>query len=73
MSVTPPNDGKVRPEDIQSKLNEIQGDALEQVEEAKSQLLAVGLGIGIVLLLVAFILGRRRGQSKATVIEVRRH
>lgn len=73
MSVLPPNDPKVRPEDIQAKLNEIQGDAMEQVEEAKSQLLAVGIGIGIVLLLVAFLLGRRRGQSKATVIEVRRH
>lgn len=63
---------RVTPEDIRSKLTEIQGEATEQVEAAKNQLIAVGALVGILLLIVAFLLGRRGGKRASAVIEVRR-
>ena len=63
---------KVTPQDIRNKLGEIQGDATQQVEGARNQLLAVGAGVGLVLLILAFLLGRRGGKRSSTIIEVRR-
>jgi hypothetical protein len=65
-------DDRITPEDIRSKLNEIQGEATQQVEGARSQLLAAGAGIALVLLVLAFILGRRAGKRSSAIIEVRR-
>jgi hypothetical protein len=64
--------GRIEPDDIKAKLADIQGEATQTVEGAKSQLLAVGAGIAIVALLVAFLLGRRAGRRASAVIEVRR-
>lgn len=64
---------RVTPEDIRSKLTEIQGEATEQVEAAKNQVIAVGVLLGILLLMIAFLLGRRGGKRASAVIEVRRN
>ena len=63
---------RISRDDIKSKLGEIQGDALEQVEDTKNQLLAIGAGVGLLLLIAAFLLGRRGGRRSSAVIEVRR-
>jgi hypothetical protein len=63
---------RVTPEDIRSKLTEIQGEATEQVEAAKNQVIAIGVLVGILLLIIAFLLGRRGGKRASAVIEVRR-
>ncbi len=59
-------------DDIKGKLGEIQGEAQEQVEGARNQILAAGLLVGLLLLIVAFLLGRRGGKRTSAVIEVRR-
>ena len=59
-------------DDIKAKLAEIQGEATTTVEGAKNQLIAVAAGVGAVLIVAAFLLGRRGGQRRSTVIEVRR-
>lgn len=64
--------GRISPDDIRSKLGEIQGEATHQVEGAKSQLLAIGAGAAILLLVIAFLLGRRGGKRSSAIIEVRR-
>ncbi|MDQ2678005.1 MAG: hypothetical protein M3Y51_04625 [Actinomycetota bacterium] len=63
---------RISRDDIKSKLGEIQGDALEQVEGTKNQLVAIGAGVGLLLLIAAFLLGRRGGRRASAVIEVRR-
>lgn len=63
---------RITPDDIKSKLGEIQGEATQQVEGAKSQLVAVAAGVGLVVLILAFLLGRRAGKRTSAVIEVRR-
>ena len=58
--------------DIEAKLAEIRGvadDTTEVAEEAaKTGLVFAGVGV----LVLAFLLGRRRGRKKSTIVEVRR-
>ncbi len=68
----PTPDGQITPDDIKAKLGSIQGEAREQVDGAKNQLVAVGAGVALLLLIVAFLLGRRGGKRSSAVIEVRR-
>jgi hypothetical protein len=63
---------RITPDDIRAKLGDIQGEAREQVDGAKNQLVAVGAGVALVLLILAFMLGRRGGRRSSAVIEVRR-
>ena len=63
---------KITPNDIKTKLADIQGDATETVHGAKNQLIAVGAGLAILLVVLAFLLGRRGGAHKSTIIEVKR-
>jgi len=42
------------------------------VHGAKNQLIAVGAGLAILLVVIAFLLGRRGGAHKSTIIEVKR-
>jgi len=67
-----PNAARITRDDLKSKLDDMQGDALEQVDGVKNQMLAVGAGVAIVLLIVAFLLGRRGGKRSSAIIEVRR-
>jgi len=67
-----PNAARITRDDLKSKLDDMQGDALEQVDGVKNQMLAVGAGLAIVLLIVAFLLGRRGGKRSSAIIEVRR-
>ncbi len=65
-------DGRVEIGDIRAKLEQIRGDADETAEKAKPAAL-IGAVAGVVLLVgVAFVLGRKRGQRKATWVEIRR-
>jgi hypothetical protein len=64
--------GRVEIVDIRSKLQEIRGEVDEKAESAKPQVLTVGIAAVVVLVVVAFLLGRRRGQRKTTWVEIRR-
>lgn len=64
--------GRIDPADIRAKLGELQGEAEQQVESAKQQLVAVGALVLVIMLIVAFLLGRRGGRRASAVIEVRR-
>ena len=65
-------EAQITPGDLKGKLEEIQGEATQQVESAKNQILAAGVLIGLLLLIAAFLLGRRGGKRASAVIEVRR-
>ncbi len=64
--------GPITPDDIKSKLHDIQGEATQQVEDAKSQLITAVSVIGLILLIIMFLLGKRSGKRSSAVIEVRR-
>ncbi len=64
--------GRIEIGDIRSQLEEIRGDTTEAAEQAKPAAM-LGAVAGVVLLVgVAFLLGRRRGRRKSTWVEIRR-
>jgi len=67
-----PADQKITRDDIEAKLREVTGGVTEEVEGARSQALAIGLGIVVVTVAVVFLIGRRAGRRKSTIVEVRR-
>ena len=58
--------------DIEAKLREIRGltDTTTEVAQEAAKPVLVVLGVGVVV--VAFLLGRRRGRKRSTIVEVRR-
>ena len=64
--------GKITRGDIESKLHEMRGDVEESAEAAKTPIMAIAGGVAVAIVLVAFLLGKRRGRRKSTVVEIRR-
>jgi hypothetical protein len=58
--------------DIEAKLREIQSAFSRQLEERQASLRKFALVAAVGLLLLAYLLGRRRGRLRSTVVEVRR-
>jgi hypothetical protein len=58
--------------DIEGKLREIRGltDTTTEVAQEAAKPVLVILAVGVVV--VAFLLGRRRGRKRSTIVEVRR-
>ena len=64
--------GRVEMTDIRTKLEEIRGEVNETTEQAKPTLTYAAV-VGVVFLVgLAFVLGRKRGRSKSTWIEISR-
>jgi hypothetical protein len=59
-------------DDIERKLRQLEGGVNEQKEAVASTLIAVGAAVAVGVIAVAFLMGRRRGRKKTTVVEVRR-
>jgi hypothetical protein len=59
-------------EDLEAKLRELQGNVEETKESALATAIAVGAVVAVGVVAVAFMLGRRRGRRRTTVVEVRR-
>jgi hypothetical protein len=59
-------------DDLEGKLRAFQGDIKDKVDDQKSNLMAAGAGIGTLLLIIFFVLGRRSGKKKSTIVEIRR-
>jgi hypothetical protein len=58
--------------DIEAKLREIRGEVDTTAGEAKSYALTAGIVAAVVLIGGAYLLGRRRGRKRTTVVEIRR-
>ncbi len=62
----------IRRDDLEAKMRELQGEVDETRESATSTLLTVGAVVLVGVIAVAFLLGRRKGKKRTTVVEVRR-
>jgi len=67
------NGQKIERSDIKAKLDEIQGEATETVEGARNQIIAVGVTVAVVVVVAIYVLGRRGGRKRSTIIELRRN
>jgi len=65
-------DRKITRGDIEAKLRELQGDVNERTEAAKVPALAVAVGVVVLSIAAAYLMGRRKGKRRQTVLEIRR-
>jgi hypothetical protein len=71
MSTTAP-DRKITRDDIESKLRELQGEVGQRTEAARVPAIAIAVGVVFVTIAAAYLLGRRKGGRRQTVLEIRR-
>jgi hypothetical protein len=58
--------------DIEAKLREIEGGVKQRLDDSRQKIIAVAGGVGLVLLVLAYLLGKRKGKKKTTFVEIRR-
>lgn len=67
-----PTDRKITRNDIEAKLHEIKGEVETAGDTAKPYALGAAI-VGVIgIAALAYVLGRRKGRKKTTVVEVRR-
>lgn len=64
--------GHITRNDIESKLRQITGEVSEVGQASKSYVLIAGAVAGVAVLAGVYLLGRRKGKKRTTVVEVRR-
>ena len=65
-------DRKITKGDIESKLRELQGEVSERAEATRVPAFAVAVGVVAIAIAAAYVLGRRKGRRRQTVLEIRR-
>jgi hypothetical protein len=63
---------KITREDLEAKLRDLTGDVGEVVDTARGIGVAVAVGAGVLFVVSAYWLGRRKGRKRRTVLEIRR-
>jgi hypothetical protein len=63
---------KISREDLESKFVELQTNLDSAATSAKDVGKKLGIAAVVLLLILAFIIGRRRGAASRTVVEIRR-
>jgi hypothetical protein len=64
--------GPITREDLEAKLRDLTGDVSSTVETARGIGIAVAVGAGVLFVVSAYWLGRRKGRKRRTVLEIRR-
>jgi hypothetical protein len=63
---------KISRDDLEAGIRQLQGDAKQKLTDKKRPLIAtVGVAAAVVVLL-AFLLGKRSGKKRSALIEIRR-
>lgn len=58
--------------DLEAKMRELQGEVTETRQAATSTLVTVVAVVAVGVVAMAFLMGRRKGKKRTTVVEVRR-
>jgi len=62
----------IRRNDLEAKMRELQGEVTDTREAATNTLVTVGAIVAVGVIAVAFLIGRRKGKKRTTIVEVRR-
>jgi hypothetical protein len=62
----------IRLSDIESKLRELDDDVRGRVSDKRQTILLSAVFTGLVVLLLAYLFGKRSGKKKSTFVEIRR-
>jgi hypothetical protein len=59
-------------DDLERKLRAFQGDIKGAVDNQRNNVMVAAGVLGLVVVIVFYLLGRRSGKKKSTVVEIRR-
>lgn len=65
-------DKKISKEDLERRFKSLQDDLQGRVENKKQTIVAVAGVAAVILMVVSYLFGRRRGSRRATRVEFRR-
>jgi hypothetical protein len=63
---------RITRDDLESKFRQLQDSVQGKVDDSKKTLMTAGIVAGVLVLLIVFLLGSRRGKKKTTLVEIRR-
>jgi hypothetical protein len=63
---------KITRADIESKFREVQTELTTGAEAARNKVVVAGGVLFVVLVLLSYLLGRRGGRKRSTIVEIRR-
>jgi hypothetical protein len=63
---------RITRDDIESKLRELRGQVEDVGNASKGYALAAGVAVLTLVVGGAYLLGRRKGKKRATIVEIRR-
>lgn len=63
---------KITRQDLEDKFRELQGDVEDTKAEAASYAVVAAVVAVVAVATVAFVLGRRKGRRRSTIVEIRR-
>lgn len=70
--MAPTTNSRITPADIEAKLSQIRRQLEGSVEAARPSLVRAGAAAAVVVAVAVYLLGRRRGRRRSTVVEIRR-
>jgi len=65
-------DAPITRDDLQRGFTSLQQGFKKQVDDRKSTIMTVVGGVGLFVVVIVFLLGRRSGKKKTTFVEIRR-
>jgi hypothetical protein len=63
---------KISRDDIEAKLRDMTGGLEETVEAARPKLISSAAAGVLLVVLLAYLLGRRRGRKRSAIVEIRK-
>lgn len=72
MAVSGTQRDRISRDDLEDKFRELEGGVHDQAESARSTIVTAGVVVALILLLLAFLLGTRKGRKRSTIVEIRR-
>lgn len=68
----PPTTEPITREDLRAGFAGLKGEVTENAQSARDIVIVIGAGAVVVITVLAFVLGRRKGKQDKTYIEIRR-
>jgi len=63
---------RITREDLEAKFRETQSNLQGKLDDKKQTMVSIGVVVGVVLLLLFFMVGKRSGRKKTTFVDIRR-
>jgi hypothetical protein len=63
---------KITRDDVEATLRSFQGGVTDEVESRRKQIIIGAAGLLVLTIVIAFLIGKRRGRRKSTFVEIRR-